>query len=185
MGMKFSADASRIVTIADMAVKLGGDAIQQAARLGLNEHTREQRRQSIVRVSAFTGVPQGYVSGKTTVRPAAGGAVMESAVVTKAQPMNIAKFGAASWTRAMPGAQATGWNKRQTFKGSFIRNGVVLIRTSGKRNPVRGIYGPSLANELVRRDWKSATPNPLMAERFAATDLSARILRILSVKLGF
>ena len=185
MVVKLTVDAKRLDTLTALMSGIGDGRIQHAAALGLNEHAGEQRRQSVVRVSSFTGIPVGYVGGKTRVRPAAPAPVMDARVVTRDAAFNIAKFGGASWNRSMSGAQATGWNVRRIYPGSFMAKGKVLRRKGEARYPLKAIWGPVLANELVRRDWKSAVPNPVMAERYMQADLAQRVLRITAVKLGF
>lgn len=185
MGLKIRVEDVRVDGLKAMQAALGGGAIQEGARLGLNEHVDEQRRQSVVRISAFTGVPQGYVGSKTRTLKATGGTTMVAGVETKDKALNIAQFGKATWSRSMPGAEVSGWNVRKIYPGAFVAKGKVLKRKTDKRFPLKAIWGPVLANELLRRDWKSAVPNPVMAERFMEQDLAARVLRITAVKLGF
>jgi len=185
MGLRVKAETHRFLSVEALAANLGSDMLQHAAALGLNEHTQEQKRQSVVRISAFTGVPSGYVQSKASIRSASPGPVMNSEVRVRDKALNIGQFGSPVWDRSMTGAEFSGWNVRRTVAGSFVRNGKVMKREGEKRYPLRAIWGPVLASELLRTDWKSSIPNPEMAERFMASDLTARVFRIMSVKMGF
>ena len=63
------------------------------------------------------------------------------------------------------GVSAAPWNKRRIFVRSFImpRFGRAFIRTSKSRLPIRPLYGPNLARELVKDSsaaaWQSGIAN--------------------------
>ena len=63
------------------------------------------------------------------------------------------------------GASAAPWNQRRIFTRSFIvpRFGRAFIRTSNNRLPIRPLYGPNLARELVKDSsagaWQSGVAN--------------------------
>ena len=75
---------------------------------------------------------------------------------------NIAWFGG---VQRRKGVSAAPWNKRRIFARSFIvpRFGRAFIRTSKNRLPVRPVYGPNLARELVKDSsataWQSRVAN--------------------------
>ena len=50
------------------------------------------------------------------------------------------------------GVSAAPWNKRRIFAHSFIvpKFNRAYVRTSKSRLPIRGLYGPNLARELVK-----------------------------------
>ena len=48
-------------------VKLGSPEMRQAAARGLNEHTEEARRQSVTRMTSYTGVARSRVGSRTKV----------------------------------------------------------------------------------------------------------------------
>lgn len=62
---------------------------------------------------------------------------------------NIAWFGG---VQRRKGLSAAPWNKRRIFARSFIVPGFgrAFMRTSKKRLPIRPLYGPNLARELVK-----------------------------------
>lgn len=168
--------------------KLSDPRIRAAARLGLNEHAQEQRRTSVTRISSYTGVPKGRVSGATRVIKAGGGGTMQAIVRTSDSAISLAQYGNPVWVRdlnpmadgvrggsvsSMSGAEATGWNVRRQFKGAFMAGGQVVVRKGKGRFPLKRLSMAVLANELA----KPSRPNVPAAERYAALDLQQRVLR--------
>ncbi len=175
--------------------RLSDPAIRAAAALGLNEHAQEQRRTSVVRIAAYTGVPRGRVSGATKVIKAGGGGTMQAIVRTSDAAISLAQYGNPVWVRdlnpmadgvrggsvsSMSGAEATGWNIRRQFKGAFMAGGQVVTRTGKGRFPLKRLSMAVLANELA----KPSRPNVPAAERYAAMDLEKRVLRHVLRMLG-
>lgn len=174
--------------------RLSDPSVMNAARLGLNEHAQEQRRTSVVRIAAYTGVPSGRVSSSTKVIKAGGGG-MQAIVRTTAPSISLAEYGNPVWVRdlnpmsdgkwggpvsSMKGAEATGWNVRRQFKGAFVAGGQVVVRTSKASTPLKRLNMAVLANELA----KPSRPNVPAAERYAAMDLKKRVLRHVLRMLG-
>ena len=176
--------------------RLSDPSVMNAARLGLNEHAQEQRRTSVVRIAAYTGVPSGRVSSSTKVIKAGGGG-MQAIVRTTAPSISLAEYGNPVWVRdlnpmsdgkwggpvsSMKGAEATGWNVRRQFKGAFMAGGQVVTRIdhSNPRSKLKRLSMAVLANELA----KPSRPNVPAAERYAAIDLEKRVLRHVLRMLG-
>lgn len=175
--------------------RLSDPRIRSAAALGLNEHADEQRRVSVTRISAYTGVPKGRVSGATKVIKAGGGATMQAVVRTSDAAISLAQYGNPVWVRdlnpmsdgirggsvsSMRGAEATGWNVRRQFPHAFMVSGQVVVRTGAGRTPLKRLSMAVLANELA----KPSRPNVPAAERYAAIDLEKRVLRHVLRMLG-
>lgn len=185
--MKITAEFHQSTQLAQFLAKLRPGTLRGAAR-GLNEHAEEQRRQSIVRIVATTGVPAGRMSGKTKVRKARASAAMTASVETADVAIPLAEYGNPVWVRdlnpmadgrrggsvsSMRGAEATGWNVRRQFPHSFIANGQVVVRTSKARYPLKRLSMAVLANELA----KPSRPNVPAATAFAQLDLEKRVIR--------
>lgn len=169
--------------------RLSDPAVRSAAAMGLNEHAQEQRRTSVTRISAYTGVPKGRVSGTTRVVKAGGGGTSMQAIVrTSDAAISLAQYGNPVWVRdlnpmadgvrggsvsSMRGAEATGWNVRRQFPGAFMVSGQVVVRKGKGRFPLKRLSMAVLANELA----KPSRPNVPAAERYAAVDLQQRVLR--------
>ena len=75
---------------------------------------------------------------------------------------NIAWFGG---VQRRKGVWALPWNKRRIFRHAFIvpKFGRAFIRTSKKRLPIRSLYGPNLARELMKDSsaaaWQAGVAN--------------------------
>lgn len=188
MGVKVSANLERTTEFRHFVQQLGGPGLQVAAAKGLNEHAAEQRRQSIVRVVAFTGIPRSRMAQATTVKKARPGPAMQAVVQTADKAIGLHEYGNPVWVRdlnpmadghwggsvsSMRGAEATAWNVRRQFPGSFIAGGKVRVRVGEGRFPLRTLSGPVLANELAKPD----RPNVPKAEAYLALDLERRVVR--------
>ena len=180
MGLKVSAELVRPQQLATFLSKLDSPVIQQAAARGLSEHADEQRLQSITRIQAYTGVPKGRISGKTRTHRASPGPNMVAMVENKDQAISLGEYGKPVWMRSMAGAEATAWNRRQVFEGTFVAKGEVFKRKGAGRLPLEKLYGPVIPNELS----KPSRPNVPAATRFAALDMEKRITRMVLVALG-
>jgi len=195
LGVKVSAEFHHSSEFARFIRNLQGPAMRQAGARGLNEHAEEQRRQSVTRIAAYTGVPKGRVGGKTKVVKASPGLFMTAAIQTSDVAIPLAEYGSPVWVRdlnpmadgkrggpvsSMRGAEATGWNVRRQFPGAFVANGQVVVRTTKNRHPLKVLSMAVLANELA----KSTRPNVPAAERFVAYDLEKRVLRHVMRALG-
>lgn len=175
---------------------LQGPAMRQAGARGLNEHAEEQRRQSVTRIAATTGVPKGRIAGKTKVIKATPGLSMSASIRTEDVAIPLAEYGNPVWVRdlnpmadgrrggavsSMRGAKATGWNVRRQFPGAFIANGQVVVRTTKSRFPLKVLSMAVLANELADGFKR---PNARAAYKFAEYDLEKRVLRHVMRALG-
>lgn len=190
--MKFTATVHQTKDLKTFLLKLGGPEMRAAAAMGLNEHAAEQRRQSVVSISSYTGVPRGRVAAKTRVIKASASGAMEAKIRTSDVAIGLAEYGNPVWVRdqtpsqfggsvsSMAGAEATGWNVRRQFKHAFVANGKVVVRTGKGRTPLKVLSMAVLANELA----KPSRPNVPAAERYAAMDLERRVMRHVVRALG-
>lgn len=184
--MKLVAELSRTSDFSVLVKRLGSPQMVSAAASGLNEHAAETRRQTITRVSSFTGVPTGRVSKVTKVRKARPGGVMIAEVVTADKAIGLEEYGNPHWVRdlnpvadgkfggsvsSMTGVEATAWNRRRVHRGTFFAKGVVWKREQSGR--LRKIFSTVLANEVAKPGWK----NVLGAEAFVQMDLERRVVR--------
>ena len=173
--------------------KLNSPALKAAGARGLTEHAHEQRRQSVTRITASTGVPGSRVSRATKVIPAAPAGAMMAIVETADRAISLAEYGSPVWVRdlnpgwkggsvsSMRGAEATGWNVRRQFPGAFIAKGQVVVRTGPARDaPLKVLSMAVLGNELA----KPARPNVPAAEAYARLDLERRVTRHVLRTLG-
>ena len=188
MGIKVEATSERLWELDAFLKDVYSGELRAAATVGLNEHAEEQRRQSVVRVSSYTGIPTNRMTRVTRVIKARPTGSMEARVETRDAAIGLHEYGNPTWVRdmnpmadgvrggsvsSMAGAEATAWNRRRQFKGSFMVGGRVVIRTSKARFPLRTLYSAVLANELA----KSSRPNVAAAEAYLALDLEKRVVR--------
>lgn len=178
--MKVTAEFHQSSDLVRFLTKLDSPDLRTAGARGLNEHAQEQRRQSVVRMATTTGVPKGHVAGVTRVVRAKPGTSMMAMVQTEDAAIPLAKFGSPTWSREDRGAQATAWNVRRTFPGSFLAKGQVFVRKSKDRFPLKILSMAVLANELA----KPSRPNVPEAQKFVALDLEKRVLRHVLRALG-
>lgn len=194
--MKVVGEFHQSKDLMDFLFKMSSPQLRQAAVMGLNEHATEQRRLSVDRITASTGVPKGRVSGATRlIKASAGAEVAEAKIRTTDKAISLAEYGSPVWVRdlnpfsdgkrggsvsSMKGAEATGWNVRRQFPGAFIAKGQVVVRTSKNRNSLKILSMAVLANELA----KPSRPNVAEAEKYAAFDLEKRVLKQVIRVLG-
>lgn len=193
--MKVTATVHQSKDLASFLLKMGGPEIRAAGAMGLNEHAAEQRRQSVVSISSYTGVPRGRVGAKTKVIKASAAGTMEAKVRTSDVAIGLEEYGNPVWVRdqspsgdgkwggsvsSMRGAEATGWNVRRQFPGAFIAGGKVVVRTTKSRFPLKKLHMAVLANELA----KPSRPNVPAAEKYVAMDLERRVMRHVIRALG-
>lgn len=179
--MKITAEFNKSTELFTFIQKMGTDAARKGGARGLNEHTEWQRKNAVASMAAITGVPKGYVSGRTRATKARPSPSMVARVVTKAPALSYAKFGRPVWDKSSGGGvTAHGWNKAKTFKGAFWHGGHVLKRTGKERYPLKVYYAPVLSSELATATHTTAR----QAEVFARHDLKKRVLRHTMVALG-
>lgn len=186
MAVKLVATVERTSGFSAIVQRLASPEMAAAAAMGLNEHAAETRRQTISRVSAFTGVPSGRIARVTKVRRARPGGTMVAEVVTSDQAIGLEEYGNPHWVRdlnpladgkfggavsSMAGVEATAWNRRRLHRGTFYAQGVVWVRQSSGR--LRKIFSTVLANEVAKPGWKNSTG----AEAFVQMDLERRVMR--------
>lgn len=87
---------------------------------------------------------------------------LEYAIRGFGRPMQIGEFQPREFRY---GVRAKVWGRFQRFKSAFIvpaYGGKVFVRKGAERFPLKGLYGPGIANELVRGDvletFERATP---------------------------
>lgn len=179
-GLKIDAKLVRPHDLGSFLGKLSSPVIATAAARGLTEHAHEQRRTSIVRIVAYTGIPTGRVAGKMTVKPAKPGPAMQAIVESADSATMLGEYGGVEWHRSMPGARVMAWNRSQILKGTFAHGGRVYVREGRSRKPIVQLAGAVIPNELS----KPERPNVPAAEAYVALDLMKRVNRHIMVALG-
>jgi hypothetical protein len=181
--LKIQVRAERMGDLGTFVRRLDSPEMRIAGARGLNEHIRQQEKDSIATVSGQTRVPASRVKSISRVRLTSPSAFMSAAVEFRDKAIPLGEYTYRAWSRSMPGARAGDWGGK-THKGAFTvsRYGGRIFRRTGKsRFPIQQLWGPVLPNELLRRDM----PNLRQREAFAARDLEQRVLRNMLHVFGF
>lgn len=176
---RVEADFQRPSAFENLIRKLDSAELRTAAARGLSEHADEQKRQSAVRISSYTGVPKSRFNRVTKVIRASA-SDLTATVRTADSAIMLGEYGNPEWDRSMPGAVATGWNVRRTFRHSFMIGGKLFVRKSKSRTPLKPLSMAVLASELANPN----RPNTAGAEALAALDLEKRVTRHVLLTLG-
>jgi hypothetical protein len=127
---------------------LGDGQARTAMSRALNHEGDKGRTQVKRALVNQTGIKYGAVDkAMATIRSMPG--TLTYTLKARGDETNIAWFGGVQRGK---GVSAAPWNKRRIFAHSFIvpKFGRAYIRTSRSRLPIRGLYGPNLARELVK-----------------------------------
>jgi hypothetical protein len=145
---------------------LGGRQARVAMSRALNHEGDKGRTQVKRALVKQTGIKYGAID-KAMATICSTPATLTYRLKARGEETNIAWFGGA---QRQKGVSAAPWNKRRIFAHSFIvpRFGRAFIRTSKKRMPIRWLYGPNLARELIK-DYSAA------AWRSGVANIAARI----------
>ena len=135
--------------------------VRTALSRSLNHEGDKGRTQVKRALVKQTGIKYGAVD-KAIVTVRSTPATLTYTLKAGGDETNIASFGG---VQRRKGVSAAPWNKRRIFARSFIvpRFGRAFIRTSKNRLPIRPLYGPNLARELVKDSsaaaWQSGVAN--------------------------
>jgi len=105
--------------------------------------TRTNIKRIIVQAS---GLKSGVVGAGMSVKRATA-FNPEYVIRVRGKYHNAGAFGA---REIRSGVSAAPWKRRQRFKSAFMINGAVLVRTGSGRYPIKAVFGPSPARELMR-----------------------------------
>jgi hypothetical protein len=140
---------------------LGEGQARTALSRALNHEGNKGRTQVKRALVKQTGIKYGAVE-KATATIRATPATLTYKLMARGDESNIAWFGG---VQRRKGVSAAPWNRRRIFAHAFIvpRIGRAFIRTSKSRLPIRPLYGPNLARELVKDNsaaaWQSGVVN--------------------------
>jgi hypothetical protein len=114
-------------------------------------------------LAAQTGMKQGSIEATMKVDPAHPGNLTWT-LNQRGKEVNISQFGARKGKR---GVTARPWAQSRMFRGTFFVGGKVYARTSAARGPLKQIWGPNLAREIVIKESKAAFEEfaPVMLKR--------------------
>jgi hypothetical protein len=150
-----------LVKYGNALAALGEGRARTAMSRALNHEGDKGRTQVKRALVRQTGIKYGAVD-KAIATIRATPATLTYALKVRGDETNIAWFGG---VQRRKGVSAAPWHKRRVFRHSFIvpKFGRAFIRTSKSRLPIRPLYGPNLARELVKDSsanaWQSGVAN--------------------------
>jgi hypothetical protein len=112
----------------------------------------------------WTGIPAGTVAaGMSKKRAYAGG--LTGAVIVRGKHYKInGMFNAAWGGPSTAGGTHNAWRNPQTAKHSFMVGGTLKTRTTSKRFPIKSLWGPNPAREVIRHaGYVQGQMNTIMA----------------------
>jgi hypothetical protein len=157
MQLDISASDQVLARYGNQLAALGEGQARTALSRALNHEGDKGRTQVKRALVKQTGIKYGAVDkAMATVR--ASPATLTYTLKARGDETNIAWFGG---VQRHKGVSAAPWNKRRIFRHAFIvpRFGRAFIRTSKSRLPIRPLYGPNLARELVKDSSATAWQN--------------------------
>jgi hypothetical protein len=140
---------------------LGDKQARTAMSRALNHECDKGRTQVKRTLVKQTGIKYGAID-KAMATIHSTSATLTYRLKARGGETNIAWFGGVQRGK---GVSAAPWNKRRIFAHSFIvpRFGRVFLRRSKQRLPIRGVYGPNVARELVKDTsaaaWQASVAN--------------------------
>ena len=113
-------------------------------------HEGDKGRTQVKRVLVQqTGIKYGLINTAVKTIPATA-ASLTYTIEARGDETNLNLFGARQGKR---GVSAAPWNKRRVFKHSFVipaYGGKVFVREGKARFPLKPLFGPNIARELVK-----------------------------------
>lgn len=131
-----------------LAAVSDGDARRAFAR-ALNHEGDKGRTQVKRALVQVTGIKYGMIERGMATRRATQTS-LEYKLEQRGNETNLNLFGA---RETASGVSAAPWNRRRIFKSSFIieaYGGKVYLRVGSRRFPIRQLYGPNLAREIIK-----------------------------------
>lgn len=168
--MQITIDANEFTRLGNVLAAIGDTDTKRAIVRALN-HTGSKAYTQVKRAMVGqTGMPYGVVNKGVkrklahTGSASGTGGSMEFVIIGTGKPLSL-KYFKARQTRK--GVSAAPWNVRRIFPGTFntggsfekgrvsVLGGHVFKRTSAKRGPLEKLYGPGIANELIKDEVKA------------------------------
>lgn len=141
-------------------------AMPTAVSQALNRVAPSMRKVAVRAMSTHTGIPQKDIRSRIVVHKA-GKADLTARIEAKGRPLNVIRFmttrAVSSWLSRSPAKRkpisARPWGIKRTYsRRVFIGNQgrTLFIREGAGRMAIRGLAGPSIGRELVRKEVRGA-----------------------------
>lgn len=156
-------------------------AISRAINYGVRRLTTDLKRKT----QAWTGVRVQKPIVDAFRQQFATPATLVGALTVRSGHMVItSRYFGASWSRSNPGATHAAWSRNQLAVGTFMAAGKapVFHRTSDARLPIKPLWGPNVAREVIRHRPEVEASVQAVGVRVGAE--AARILAVAVAKAG-
>jgi hypothetical protein len=148
------------ITLADNAVEAFAQAVEKLgsgnARIAMSRALNHEGKKGFTQVKRVlvkqTGITYGAIGKAVTDRNSNPGSLTYR-IVADGHETNLALFGAKPGKR---GVSAAPWGKRRVFKHTFMLKGLVFKRERISRLPIKGVYGPNIAREIIKNETAAA-----------------------------
>lgn len=146
--IKTDAIASTVPALKSLSTAMRSEVIPRALnKTGDVVYTAVKRR-----LTKTTSIPYGRINKVVSKRSARPGHEVVT-IGAKAEATSLKDFAPKQQRK---GVRAKVWGRSQLYRRTFIGpGGHVYKRTTGKRLPIEKLFGPVVANELVRKETAS------------------------------
>lgn len=151
--------------------RIGQEAALKVMIRAMNHEGRKAMTQVRRALAKQTSAKYGMVKDATRFLPASySSGAIETGIHASGKHLSLKRFGAKQFSY---GVRAKVWGRMQQFPGGFMgpRPGTIApalgghayVRTSEARLPIRKMYGPNLANEMVKDQSLDAWNNAVQS----------------------
>ncbi len=153
--------------------KLGDRLARQAFSRALNREGDKTRTKVRRALRTQTGIKAGKINAGVRTGQRASWGDLTYIIEGRGKELPLSEFGAKQFSY---GVRAKPWNVSRRFSGAFMQHGMAYHRTSAARYPIEGMYGPSIAKEIVKDDTAATFKQAQPAVLAEATRQIAKVL---------
>lgn len=152
MQIKISLQDEVLKRFGNQLAALGNGQAKVAMSRALN-HEGDKGRTQVKRVLAKqTGINYGKIN-KAVRTINSTPATLVYTIEARGDETNLGLFGA---RQGKKGVSAAPWGKRRVFPHTFLVHGKVYAREGKARLPIKGLFGPNIAREIVKDESAEA-----------------------------
>lgn len=155
--------------------RVGEKTAKRAFARALNREGGKIRTKVRRALRPQTGIKAGKINANVvTARRATWGSLVY-VIEGRGKELPLIEFGARQFRY---GVRARPWNQARRFKSAFIVSslGNAFVRSGASRFPIEGMYGPSIAKEIVKDNAEAAFEQSQPAVLAEATRQIAKVL---------
>lgn len=155
MQIKISQRDDVLKRFGNRLASLGEEGARTVMSRGLNHEGDKGRTQVKKALVRQTGIKYGLINQAVNTKYSTP-ATLTYTIEARGSETNISLFGA---RQRKKGVSAAPWGKRRIFKHSFVvprYSGRVFVRRGADRFPLKPLFGPNIARELVKDESRDA-----------------------------